>query len=83
MIGIARDFLAAGVPLVVASQWKVDSDATAELMMLFHRYRKQQNVSTTNALRRAQIDLLNSPNEKLRSPYYWAAFASFGGHAEF
>lgn len=83
MIGISRDFLAAGVPLVVASRWKVDSDATFELMLRFHRYRKQYNVSTVTALRQAQIDLLNSPNEKLRSPYYWAAFAPFGGHANF
>ena len=45
LIGMSRTFLASGVPLVIASQWKVDSDATAKLMKDFHRYRRQENLS--------------------------------------
>ena len=83
MIGIARTFLAAGAPLVVASQWPVDSDATAELMIRFHRLRKVEGLTTTHALRRAQQEMLSGPDERHRNPYYWAAFLPVGGHAEY
>jgi CHAT domain-containing protein len=82
-IGLSRTFLATGVPLVVASQWLVDSSATAELMIKFHEYRKLGGLTTVAALRRAQLDLLSGPSERFREPYYWAAFLAVGGHAEF
>ena len=83
MIGSSRAFLATGVPLVVASQWNVDSGATAELMTRFHRYRKQNGFSTVDALRRSQLDMLDPQNSIYSDPYYWAAFETIGGHAEF
>ncbi len=83
VIGLSRTFISAGVPLVVASQWLVDSDATAELMIKFHDYRKRHGLSTVTALRRAQLDLLNDPNGLYRQPFYWAAFVAMGGNAEF
>lgn len=83
MVGISRTFLAAGVPLAVASQWAVDSESTAELMQRFHRYRKREDLPTAAALRRAQLDLLGDPRGLYRDPYYWAAFITVGGHADF
>jgi CHAT domain-containing protein/tetratricopeptide (TPR) repeat protein len=83
LIGLSRTFLATGAPLVVASQWSVDSDATAQLMKQFHFYRRKEKMTTTNALRRAQLEMLNEPNGRFREPYYWAAFAAFGGYANF
>ena len=83
MMGAARTFLAAGVPLVVASQWKVDSDATAELMIDFHRYRAVEKLSTVEALRRAQLDMSAGENKRFQNPYYWAGFTVLGGYAEF
>jgi CHAT domain-containing protein len=83
LIGLSRTFLTAGVPLVVASQWKVDSDATAELMKRFHFYRRQKSLKTTAALRRAQLEMLNREDGKFNRPYFWAAFGVFGGYARF
>jgi CHAT domain-containing protein len=83
LIGLSRTFLAAGAPLVVASQWQVDSGATAALMKKFHRFRRQEKLSTTAALRRAQLEMMESPDPNLRQPYFWAAFATYGGYAEF
>lgn len=83
MIGSSRAFLATGVPLVVASQWDVDSSAAAELMIRFHRYRKADGLSTVGALRRAQLDMAEGNNGLYRDPYYWAAFETIGGYAEF
>jgi CHAT domain-containing protein len=34
-------------------------------------------------LRRAQLAMLASPNQKYHSPYYWAAFAQFGGYVRY
>jgi CHAT domain-containing protein len=83
MTGAARTFLATGVPLVVASQWQVDSDATAELMIDFHRYRAIEKLSTVEALRRAQLDMMAGENKRFQNPYYWAGFTVLGGYAEF
>jgi CHAT domain-containing protein len=80
-IGFARSFLVAGVPVVVASLWPVDSDATAELMITFHRFRKTQIMSTTEALMRAQQDMITRGT--YASPYYWAGFTVVGGYADF
>jgi CHAT domain-containing protein/tetratricopeptide (TPR) repeat protein len=80
--GLARAFMEAGVPLVVASQWPVDSDATARLMINFHRNRRS-GLNTFEALRKAQVDMLRGNDEAQRSPYYWAAFLCAGGYAEY
>lgn len=81
-VGLARAFIAAGVPLVVASQWPVDSDATASLMISFHRYRKS-GFNTSESLRKAQVDMLRGRDEAYKSPYYWAAFLCAGGYVEY
>ena len=83
VIGLSRAFLTAGIPLVVASQWPVESDSTADLMIELHRLRKQENLFTTEALRRAQLAMLRHRDERYRRPYYWAAFFSIGGHASY
>jgi len=83
MIGASRTFLAAGIPVVVASQWAVDSEATADLMIRFHRYRKSDNFSTVEALRQAQLDLINANDGRFKNPYYWSAFIALGGYSKF
>jgi CHAT domain-containing protein len=83
MIGLARPFIARGAPLVVASLWPVDSDATAQLMVSFHKHRKLDPLRTTEALREAQLEMLNNGRSSDSLPRNWAAFVVLGGHAEF
>ena len=83
MTGAARAFLAAGVPLVIASRWAVDSEATANLMIKFHQYRKQRGFSSIEALRHAQLALLLDADSKYSDPYFWAAFSPIGGYADY
>ena len=83
LTGLSRTFLAANVPLVIGSQWSVDSDATAELMIRFHKNRRLGRLQTAAALRAAQLELLNDPTGRYAAPYYWSAFAAYGGHAGF
>ncbi|HWN10931.1 MAG TPA: CHAT domain-containing protein [Pyrinomonadaceae bacterium] len=82
-ISLARPFLAAGVPLVVASLWPVNSETTAELMINFHKYRKEGRLSTVRALQQAQIDSIKSLSQNSREPNTWAAFVPIGGYASF
>jgi CHAT domain-containing protein len=80
-IGIARTFLALGAPLVIATQWKVDSEPTKDLMIAFHRNRKEKAMTSAESLRRAQLEMLSS--DKTKAPFYWAAFSLFGGYANY
>jgi CHAT domain-containing protein/Tfp pilus assembly protein PilF len=82
-IGLARAFQAAGIPLVVASSWPVESYPTKELMIAFHKHRKSDGLSTTQALRQAQLDMIRSGSPELRNPYNWAAYTVIGGQAAF
>jgi CHAT domain-containing protein len=82
-VGLARPFQAAGIPLVVASLWPVESYSSKELMVMFHKYRKSVGLSTAQALRRAQLDMLKSASAELRNPYNWAAYTVIGGHSNF
>jgi CHAT domain-containing protein len=72
---LARAFIAAGAPTVVASLWKVDSAATADLMIDLHRRRAGGRIDGSAALNKSQQWLRENG---FQHPYYWAAFISFG-----
>jgi CHAT domain-containing protein len=83
-VGLSRPFLAAGIPLTVASLWPVeDSRATSELMINFHKARKSEGLSTVESLRKAKLMLLKGSETKYRHPFYWAPFTVTGGYSEF
>jgi CHAT domain-containing protein len=66
----------AGARRVVASLWKVDDIATAELMSRFYRAMQQDGLRPAAALRWAQIEMAHHPEWSF--PYYWGAFAIQG-----
>ena len=76
LVGLTRGFMHAGASSVVASLWKVDDDATAELMKIFYTFMLQEGLSPSDALRRAQLKMLE--RRQWREPYYWAAFVIQG-----
>src|SRR5262249_38918954 len=82
-VGFSRPFESAGgVPLVVASLWPVDAPATYELMAAFHRARKQEGHLSLAALQAAQLEFFRD-RVNYQHPYYWAAFITVGGYAEY
>lgn len=83
MISLARPFIVAGVPMVVASLWPVDSEATYDLMVKFHRNRRLKTLPTIKALQQAQIEMLRTPDGHYSKPYYWAPFIVIGGYAQY
>jgi CHAT domain-containing protein len=77
LVGLARAFMYAGAPRVVASLWKVDDAATAELMTRFYRAMLgPQRLPPATALAEAQRALQR--DRRWRAPYYWAAFVLQG-----
>ena len=80
---MARPFIEAGAPLVVASLWPVESEPTSRLMIGFHKHRKLDRMSAIRALRQAQLDMLTSQDPIDRDPKTWAAFVAIGGFAEY
>lgn len=64
-MGLQRAFLNAGARSVMASLWKVDDAATSLLMERFYHRLWSDKMSKWQALRQAQLDLLQHP-EQLR-----------------
>jgi CHAT domain-containing protein len=76
LVGIVRGFMYAGAKRVVASLWKVDDEATGELMSRFYLEMLREHQSPAAALRQAQLALWRQ--NRWRPPFYWAAFVLQG-----
>jgi tetratricopeptide (TPR) repeat protein len=73
--GLVRAFLVAGASAIVASQWRVDSRSTRQLMDTFHQNLARSG-DTASALRLATLALRGVP--ATAHPYYWAPFVAVG-----
>lgn len=83
LIGLTRGFMHAGASSVVASLWKVDDEATSELMKYFYTNMLKKGMRPAAALRDAQNTLRQNPqNPQWQSPHYWAAFTLQGEFKE-
>jgi CHAT domain-containing protein/tetratricopeptide (TPR) repeat protein len=76
LVGLVRGFMYAGAKRVVASLWKVDDEATGELMRRFYEGMFRQGLAPSAALRQAQLDLWRQP--RWQAPFFWAAFTLQG-----
>ncbi len=75
-LGLAGIAVRAGARSTIASLWAVSDEATVTLMTNFYQELSQGNVTKAEALRRAQISILNQ--EKFSHPFYWSAFILVG-----
>ena len=76
LIGLTRGFMYAGAERVVASLWRVNDYATAELMKQFYRGMLKENLRPAAALRAAQLSMWK--RKRFNNPYFWAAFTMQG-----
>ncbi len=76
LVGLTRGFMYAGAARVLASLWKVDDRATAELMKQFYQGMVKDGLRPAAALRAAQVALWKQ--QRWQEPYYWAAFVLQG-----
>lgn len=75
-LGLAGVAIQAGVRSALASLWFIDDAATAQLATEFYASLQNPNMSRADALRAAQISLLE--NRQTANPAYWAPFILIG-----
>ena len=77
-LSLARPFLSAGVPSVVASLRDVDDDVSRDFSVTYHRALLSDGDSA-QAVRQAQLTLLRSGDPARAHPSSWAGFVNVGG----
>ena len=80
LIGLTRGFMHAGASSVASTLWRVDDEATAELMKYFYANMLQEGMTPAAALREAQNTIRKDP--RWSSPHYWAAFTLQGEYKQ-
>jgi CHAT domain-containing protein len=58
-LGLQQSFQIAGARATISSQWKVDDSATQTLMVEFYRNLWEEKLPQGEALRQAQLSMLN------------------------
>lgn len=76
VFGLQRGFKLSGVNSIVMSLWKVDDEATKDLMINFYK-NLIKGYSKIEALREAQKQLRKTPG--FEDPEYWAGFILLDG----
>jgi CHAT domain-containing protein len=76
IVGLTSGFMYAGAKSVIASLWKVDDDATAELMSHFYTAMLKDELPPAAALKAAKREMWKQ--QRWRPPFYWAAFTLQG-----
>lgn len=71
--GLQRAFLVAGAKTLIMSMFKVDDEATQELILNFYK-----KWLTTNNMRQSFIDAKKELRVKYPEPIYWGAFMMIG-----
>jgi CHAT domain-containing protein len=80
VMSVARPFLSAGVPTVIATQWDVDDRVTSHLISKFYEL-LSVNADPVKSLQLAQLSLLRSQDTLFSSAASWAAFSVMGASA--
>ncbi|NET32691.1 MAG: CHAT domain-containing protein [Cyanothece sp. SIO1E1] len=77
-LGLAGVAIQSGARSTIASLWYIDDRSTAELMQRLYQELAtlESGVPRAEALRRAQVDLLNTPG--YHAPTYWAPYVLVG-----
>ena len=75
-LGLAGVAIRSGARSTVATLWSIQDDSTAKLITQFYQALKTPGMSKAQALREAQLSLLQS--EEHQHPFYWSAFILLG-----
>jgi CHAT domain-containing protein len=82
--GLQRAFKVAGAKSIIMSLWKVDDEATQELMVSFYKHwlgeavGEGRQTANGNSKRSAFLKAQKELKAKYPNPYYWGAFVMVG-----
>jgi len=76
LVGLTQGFMYAGAQRLVTSLWKVDDQATGQLMQEFYRELLVEQKPPAAALRAAKLSMRRQ--NRWQSPFYWGAFTFQG-----
>jgi CHAT domain-containing protein len=77
LLGLSRAFLYAGARNLMVSLWKVQDQATSDLMVDFYRqYWQNESLPYSAPLHQAKLNMIQS--KQFNHPYYWSAFVLIG-----
>ncbi len=77
--GLRRAFTLAGAQSQVMTLWRVDDEATKDLMVAYYQ-RLHKGEQRGEALRQAQLEMLRTPSRE--HPRYWSGFIFIGDWRE-
>ncbi len=75
LISLARSFRLAGIQNIIASQWPIDDENTAQIMELFY-LKLKSGLPKDMALQQAQVEFFES--SVYSHPAFWAAYTLWG-----
>ena len=75
-LGLAGVAVKAGARSTLATLWRVNDEATSQLMKQFYQELASQDITKAEALRQAQLRLLQ--RDRFKKPHYWASFVLVG-----
>lgn len=75
-LGLAGAAIRSGARSTIATLWQVNDESTAIFMTEFYRQLAGSKSSKAEALRNAQLTLLQ--NQEYQNPYFWAPFVLVG-----
>jgi CHAT domain-containing protein len=80
VLGLRRAFQIAGARTVIMSLWPVEDEAARQWMRALYEAKFQRGMSTADAVRHAQVTMLNARRTRGQSthPRHWAPFVAAG-----
>lgn len=75
-LGLAGAAVRAGARSTLASLWHIDDQSTALFVGAFYQHLKGSQITKAEALRQAQLTLLQHPN--YHAPSFWSAYVLIG-----
>ncbi len=73
-LGLAGVAVQSGARSALATLWRINDQASAELIERFYQHLREPGVSRAQALQHAQNELLKHAAASYQHPYFWAPF---------
>lgn len=81
-LNLAWAFNKAGVNSAIISLWDVNDYASSHIMTSFYK-NLRKGMTKPEALQQAKIEYLQTNDELMNNPYYWAGFDYYGNDSKF